>query len=634
MKGSSELICDTSHTFDSEASYQNQGQLYDPLLEADSIRLLELLPGKENDPIEIQLHVRNLGAIPEYEAISYVWGDENLGVSITCDGSDQRIGRNLADALVNFRDLKDIRWLWADAICINQSDVKERSHQVQIMGRVYGQAKRVLVWLGCDAQHEAKETFNRFNMLHEQRKSLDNALNADEIDMQNLQTLAVQIVNDATQTGIWDCVSNVADLPWFSRVWVLQEIGLARDAVLWWGRSAIDWISFTNAARFLFAHGQVTFRTHGNRPYQKIMAMRSLYQPRRSTTMLEVLEGARGYDASDPRDKVYSLLAHPCIQSRLPFSSPKLITADYSKTKVEIYLESALVILSETRRLRLLSAVVGPMLHEHHDSVDYIPTWVPRWDVTSSPWALGIPPWSAIYCASGVLQYIPTSSPGPRVLTVQGILLNMSIGLSSSVPLFPAFNPECTQAEVPQEINLAIRKLWEEFRSGEHEEAFSPYQNLLEAFALTLVANRMEYSQGVLWSIRARETIQFFADFLACWKSWGMESNDAKELQDRAVCSGFGIKAKWLDFAARTRDMCHQRRMFRTDSRHIGIGPIEIQPGDQICVLFGARVPFVIRRSGDHWLLVGECYLHGLMNGEAIEIWKNGDHQAQTFHFR
>jgi hypothetical protein len=268
--------------------------------------------------------------------------------------------------------------------------------------------------------------------------------------------MSEQIVEDATRTGIWDCVATVVALPWFSRVWVLQEIGLAQDAIFWWGCSVLGWRSFVNAVRILFAHGQAAFRTHTNQPYQKIMAMGGLYAPGASTTMLEVLQGARGYDASDPRDKVYSLMAHPCIQS--PLLQSKAMLADYSKTKPEVYLDSALVILSKTQQLRLLSAVVTPMLHELPDSVDYIPTWVPRWDITSSRWSFGIPPWCPLYRASGVLRYIPTSSLDLRVLLVRGILLDTSVFLTLSTPLFPVSNGDFLHAEMPPTTQGGLSK--------------------------------------------------------------------------------------------------------------------------------------------------------------------------------
>lgn len=45
-------------------------------------------------------------------------------------------------------------YLWADSLCINQADVSERSHQVNLMGAIYKSAESVLVWLGPEEPSE------------------------------------------------------------------------------------------------------------------------------------------------------------------------------------------------------------------------------------------------------------------------------------------------------------------------------------------------------------------------------------------------------------------------------------------------------------------------------------------------
>lgn len=50
----------------------------------------------------------------------------------------------------------------------------------------------------------------------------------------------------------------------------------------------------------------------------------------------------------------------------------------------------------------------------------------------------------------------------------------------------------------------------------------------------------------------------------------------------------------------------------------MGLGPAGTQPGDVICVFLGGAVPWVIREDGDDDVLVGECYVHGIMDGEII----------------
>ncbi|KAK5745532.1 hypothetical protein LTR17_001403 [Elasticomyces elasticus] len=89
-----------------------------------------------------------LGAL-DYEAISYVWGAPIYLHSIGLNGHGVlRITESLHDALQRLRRPDSTRTLWADAICINQADMNERSAQVSMMDRVYQQAKSIPVWLG------------------------------------------------------------------------------------------------------------------------------------------------------------------------------------------------------------------------------------------------------------------------------------------------------------------------------------------------------------------------------------------------------------------------------------------------------------------------------------------------------
>jgi hypothetical protein len=67
------------------------------------------------------------------------------------------------------------------------------------------------------------------------------------------------------------------------------------------------------------------------------------------------------------------------------------------------------------------------------------------------------------------------------------------------------------------------------------------------------------------------------------------------------------------------------RRLFRTAKSYLGLGPLSVQPGDQVWLFLGARIPFVLRKvsdegswKSDHRKFVGEAYVHGIMDGEAL----------------
>ena len=131
--------------------------LYQPLQGEKSFRLLALKAGRDQDGIQCVLVTVEIAQCPTYEAISYVWGDSADRLSILCDQKEIHITRNLHDVLHRLRSADSIRYLWADAICINQEDAVELGLQVSIMESIYGNAKQVLVWLGQDSQEEAQQ---------------------------------------------------------------------------------------------------------------------------------------------------------------------------------------------------------------------------------------------------------------------------------------------------------------------------------------------------------------------------------------------------------------------------------------------------------------------------------------------
>lgn len=105
---------------------QANGPMYEQLPCGDFFRVLKSRPDNWDDEIECDLTIRAFeGSRKEYDAISYVWGDSNETVNVTCDGKEVPMSISLQDALRNFRHPSHIRRLWADAICINQHDDAE-----------------------------------------------------------------------------------------------------------------------------------------------------------------------------------------------------------------------------------------------------------------------------------------------------------------------------------------------------------------------------------------------------------------------------------------------------------------------------------------------------------------------------
>lgn len=214
------------------------------------IRLLDILPGLPDSPrIETRLFNTNLHS-PDfsYEALSYTWGTVSNPRelrSIRINSLTHRITPNLYDALVALRLPDRPRTIWVDSICINQGDLKERKEQVMLMSHIYAHAEKTVVFLGQSTP--ATEVFFKFLALpvcelvpcatcprsHSQgpwQKPPSEACAEAGFDEQ-----------DAIQGFIHLC-----SLPWWSRVWILQEFTLSKsDPTLYCGRDHISNALFT-----------------------------------------------------------------------------------------------------------------------------------------------------------------------------------------------------------------------------------------------------------------------------------------------------------------------------------------------------------------------------------------------------
>lgn len=137
---------------------------YELLQSPSHIRILELEPGDRTVPLRCSLVQVDLQDRPQFEALSYAWGNAGDLKIIECDGKELKITRSLHEALESLRHSNDSRRLWADAICINQKDLPERGSQVQLMARIYSEALPVLLWLGKYDQHVIDTAFGFLNL--------------------------------------------------------------------------------------------------------------------------------------------------------------------------------------------------------------------------------------------------------------------------------------------------------------------------------------------------------------------------------------------------------------------------------------------------------------------------------------
>jgi hypothetical protein len=285
---------------------------YTPLDQSiDSIRLIHLQPYAkpgtgEEQTIQCRLKHVTFANKPKYDALSYTWGDPTNLKTIRVDGKSLQIQKNLWTALDHLRrEAKTQLVLWADALCINQADIEERSRQVGQMAFIYSRAQKVHVWLG-----EAKESFRGPERLYQIR-----AWNNEFVSQQELK---------------WLC-----NRDYWQRLWIIQEIGLATNlSVVYADKTQLfrcRWREFVNVLRENQRFLQET-EPHEILPPLKLAQQRDGRHGdiNRLERLIETFKLAK---CTEPRDKIYGLLglANDC--------SSESLTVDYSKTLFQLFEE-------------------------------------------------------------------------------------------------------------------------------------------------------------------------------------------------------------------------------------------------------------------------------------------------------
>ena len=222
-----------------------------------NIRLLELQPCDAQDTsgtIGCTLRVTQFGDSPKYTAVPYMWGDAGIINTILVNGRMFKVRHNLWKLLDQLRRDEHQGCLWIDAICIDQTSLDERSHQVAMMGAIYSKAAGMLCWLGLS--HDVIG----FAMKRLPEMSRENWFTPEHWDMEFMKSLEELLYNE-----------------YWTRVWILREFVLASTIMLHCSNHQVDsralsWV--TESARNLRMGYEVTKRIFFNPAYKTIQARR------------------------------------------------------------------------------------------------------------------------------------------------------------------------------------------------------------------------------------------------------------------------------------------------------------------------------------------------------------------------
>lgn len=614
---------------------QAESGLYQTLdTSKQQIRLLLLHSGSGQEPLRCTMKTISFDDSDheDYEALSYCWGADTRDTyvrvryipSSTTDNKDRSSGfrdlpinKSLHEALLHLRSaVGPPRSLWADAICINQDDVKERSYQVTQMPSIYGMASRVIIWLG-PGNPIRQECFNKVKAIEELFHKEDEP--SKVYTGEEIERLENHLVSTEMPLGVlmsFPTKWRQCEFEWFRRTWVLQEVANAKTAIVCCGDQVVSWPAISAVARHIRHHkrlsGLLSFGimpsifSDFSRPMDSDRGRERELVARKG--ILDYLVLALGLKASDPRDRIFALLQFGKETSELA-NLPPLIRPDYRKSVTQVFSDFVRWWICEHKSLRVLSAIHSlkgrswqQMYYGEPTDLGKLsyPTWC-FWYGGQATWARATlalnPDWT--YRASGSskpdINLINSEEGGDTiyVLRLTGYRL-CSVGRISSYPFWT--------------------------RSHDHVE-----QGLHEAFESIFNPSGLR-------------------------RAWLLDRDD-QEVQDTtpeavAEYEGRHFIYHSRGFNARSGGVpCFSQCLFfgETDSSRIGLCPHTAQPGDVVVMLHGGPVLYILREKNPsrqlesepqgevQWYFVGECYLTGYMNGQAMEQVEEGRLEKEIF---
>lgn len=616
---------------------------YKGLQERGWFRLLVVEPSPNPQyRISCSLLHRLIKESPDFEALSYTWGTDKAIAPILIDGGVLFVRSNLFRALRSLRFPTKRRILWIDALCINQTDNIERNSQVSQMADIYSGAKKVIVWLGEGNEHTDRG-MNSLGEICPRAKSIKDRVFKEGGDHQQMykewndlfRSFQARHDSDACFAGI--CALFCRD--WWTRVWTVQEITLAREAQVQAGKKSLPWEYFeifsnlftldvVSQSQDEWSEGHRNFRFYAMPLFIRadtIRVMRMKWWGNIEIPLSLMVEHTLARSATDPRDKIYAILG-------LINCGPRL-SPDYSLSCKKVYIAAFRAMLEYFGDLR----VYNHLQDSHLDREKELPSWVPDFmalttgTIHSMTFINGASPndpiesqaVSPLYSAASVRQDKLTKSrmdfqkDGSRL-----VLKGIPVDKLNAVGKVAAGNSDTMpkRSEAAQESFKDIIIQWRSL-IDENTGSYITGGSFKEAFwrTITLDCKVVEYHQGLTLRDNPRDRRRRLdrADKLVPPQSLESEEKLIEAL-DRQAALAEGAQ--------------YSRRFFTTEKGYMGIGPSVAQTRDIICVLFGGEVPFVLRPVGNgRYKMVGQCYMHGIMDGEVIRGAIRGQFRYEDF---
>ncbi|KAK9424819.1 putative Heterokaryon incompatibility domain-containing protein [Seiridium unicorne] len=581
----------------------------------NEIWLLEILPGLGSAALQAHVLHTSLQDPPPYETISYCWGDASVRGTVVLDGFDFDVPASCLTVLRCMRKFDKSRRVWIDAICIDQSNIDERGSQVALMSQIYRSAQVNLVYLGEEdgltrrgfacvraLLQEVRRKTNEFSEFHGVMRSYKWSLQRDV-------NMSIDCVLDE------EALTSLFGRPWFQRLWVVQEAALAPSSLCFYGpdltislieliRTAI-WISYNSHS--------VSRKLHDNDDLHNAADLWSLVDDREaskasrnaySSDLSSLMFLSRYRLSTEPKDKVFGVIGllwrdDGTAEEEVDIS---LLKTDYNKPLERVLCDAARYAIQESNDLRTLELVF------HGNNLDSVslgnfPSWAPRIDAPLIEKARA-EDFPHIYFKAdnndGVSpEYVKRDFSGDTTLSLTGYAIS-TIEKTSDIFTSEVMEDGTALARLLRLVlgmvrtgNLADIRLWGDNQGIEN--------GLSPMLASTLMGGNLK---GQLVGKDELEAFRAFLETLLAGSGKYDPDNEQWQCLESA---------------------CKYRRFFLGSLGFIGMGPSCILPGDDVTILYGGSLPFVLRDLAEdpdvvpNYHMLGPAYVQGVMDGTYIK---------------
>ena len=611
---------------------------YLPLLAGlKEIRLLELQSAGS-----CQLRYVPWDSAPRYFALSYAWGDPKPVATYIVDGKKILISKSLSAALAriytyyqnerlyNINENGYRLHVWADAICIDQSNNEEKASQVSLMGEIYKQANRVMVYLGEGTTEKENESV--IGVIARSARLYDDYSEAN--------------YTQGKVSWKMGCFEKLPSLrgksllpffeqPWWSRVWTLQEVFHTHHAIILYGKHTMEWAKVVKAAHlWRNIDGISTGAGHeeallASAIYKTGLAAKATLASRdfrlrsSSFSWISLLASTIRFGSTDPRDKLYALVN---MSEAIPG-----FEISYTEPVAEVFKDFTKKYLEHSKDLEILQfAGVN-----HEGDLMGLPTWVPNFaslnhpilhyhemlqsDHFASHIKNGFKVWKASSNIIASLQQPTTESEfrpeGLRVGTIEKIC-----------------GPSNDNSREPGWLDLAYKHFGIEY----HPPTMRCH--ILQAYFRTLFGDRYESENeqllnfeerfdlaGAFWDMYRKPFAHTFQDMKISGRIDEILLGKRVENWRLQVEPGSRYSSVVLALFSKFTSLY----FFVTSNGYMGYGP-ECKPDDIICILFGCSVPLLLRPQNHGYIIIGQCFVLGVMNGELLNSYGDGSDDKDT----